>query len=440
MPRAPILILTRLLICLTVAALATACGGEVEAPDARLSVAESLGAPGGEALEGYARATEVRPFLFPADHGPHPDFRTEWWYFTGNLAGDDGRRFGYQLTFFRTAVAPPPEAGTEPSEGEPGEAEVAAGRSAWRTRQVYMAHLAVTDAAGERFHAAERFSRGAAGLAGADVGGDGSGEGFRVWVEDWSAAEAAGGADEGIFPLRLRAGGDSMSIDLTLGAGDGWVAQGDRGLSRKGEGSGASYYYSFPRMPTRGTLTVEGEVFAVEGSSWLDREWSTSLLAPGISGWDWFSLQLDDGREVIAFRLRGLGDGVRAEASPLGYAAIIPDVEEEAGRSPANATVAAPPGQLPIRILDARAAGLTVTGRWTSPASGVTWPSGWRLSFPDADLDLTLEPIFAAQELDISFRYWEGAVRVTGTATGEPVTGWGYAELTGYGATGSRLR
>ncbi len=415
-----------------------ACGGEVDLPDARLSVAESLGRGGGD-LEGYARATEVRPFQFPEDHGPHPDFRTEWWYFTGNLAGEDGRRFGYQLTFFRTALAPPAAAGPD-SDGNDATGTGTADGSAWRTRQVYMAHLAVTDAAGERFHAAERFSRGAAGLAGAEAG-EGGGR-FRVWVEDWSAAETGDVDGAGIFPLRLRAAGSAMAIDLMLGAGDGWVAQGDRGLSRKGEGAGASYYYSFPRMPTRGALTLEGETFTVEGSSWLDREWSTSLLAPGVAGWDWFALQLDDGREVIAFRLRRQGAGVEAEAAPLDYAALIP---EPAAGAPGRGGAGGAVPQLSKRTLDASAAGLTVTGRWTSPESGVTWPSGWRLVFPnaalpDADLDLTLEPILEAQELNLSFRYWEGAVRVTGSAAGKPVTGWGYVELTGYGDVAGHLR
>ena len=409
------------------------CGGEPEVPRARLKVVESLGAGGGD-LEGYARATEVRPFTFPADHGPHSDFRTEWWYFTGNLEGEVGRRFGYQLTFFRTAVAPPGEvdAGALDTAAVDAAAVVAAEDavpgSGWRTRQVWMAHLAVTDSAGRRFSAFERFARGAAGLAGAEA------EPFRVWTGPWSAATVDGAVQDGeeggsTFPLRLRASaeGDAgeVGLDLVLETGDGWVAQGDRGLSQKGEGEGnASYYYSFPHMPTVGNLTVDGERFAVSGTSWLDREWSTSLLAPGQVGWDWFSLQLDDGSEVIAFRLREAEDPLTAEAAPLGYAALGPS---DAGGGGASG------GPLPLRLLDAGAAELTVTGRWNSPASGITWPSGWRLVLPEAGLDLALEPILAGQELDVSFRYWEGAIEVRGTRDGRPITGRGYAELTGYG-------
>lgn len=421
--------------------LGLACAGESAAPEASLSVAETLGAVAEGSLDGYARATEVRPFRFPADHGPHPDFRTEWWYFTGNLEGESGGRFGYQLTFFRTAMAPPTAEENGDGQIDKGQELGASGagsthgpQSSWRTRQVYMAHLAVTDARGERFQAAERFGRGAAGLAGAEA------EPFRVWTGAWRVESGEGArhrrevhvdsgvddGDGGIFPLRLRAEDGELGIDLTLaGAGKGWVAQGDRGLSRKGPGEGnASYYYSFPRLPTRGSLTLGGDTYRVAGNSWLDREWSTSLLGEGQTGWDWFSLQLDDGREVIAFRIRNADDDPpNASSAPLGYVALVHSPDEEATTDH------------PLRLLDASAARLRATGSWTSPKSGISWPSGWRLTLPDANLDLTLEPILKNQELNLAFRYWEGAVRVEGIADGRPVTGWGYAELTGYEAS-----
>ena len=230
-----------------------------------------------------------------------------------------------------------------------------------------------------------------------------------------------------MFPLHLTGAATTASVDLRLDAGKGRVLQGDRGLSRKGPGAGnASYYYSYPRMPTVGTVTVDGEAFRVEGDSWLDREWSTSVLAAGQSGWDWFALQLDDGREVVAWRLRETGEdggengGPGAGSERLEYAALVPAEPDSAG--PAR-----------LRVLDLAGARLQVTGRWRSPASGVSYPAGWRLTLPAADLVLDVEPLLAGQELDLAFRYWEGAVAVRGRAGERPVGGRGYAELTGYG-------
>ena len=413
-------------LLLMILPLAGCSQGEPREIEARLSVAEALGDAGGQ---GYARAVEVRELAFPADHGPHPDFRTEWWYFTGNLAGADGRRFGYQLTFFRSAVVPP---GAKPRQID----EVEGRASRWATRQVYMAHFAVTDVEGARFVAAERFSRGALGLAGARA------EPFRVWVESWTAEAAApdrtpptalppfadpfaSSREDGLFPLRLTAETDSASLDLLLTAGKGRVLQGDRGLSRKGPQAGnASYYYSYPRMPTTGTLALGGETFRLEGASWLDREWSTSVLGPDQAGWDWFALQLDDGREVVAYRLRAAGE---EGGGPLAYAALVPERPDEAA-----------PGRL--RVLDLDGARLEVTDRWTSPASGAVYPAGWRLRLPAANLVLDVEPLLADQELDLAVRYWEGAVAVRGAAGGRPVAGRGYAELTGYGEAAGRVR
>ncbi len=199
--------------------------------------------PRREAAEGYARATAIRPFVFPQDHGPHPDFRTEWWYFTGNLEDAAGRHFGYQLTFFRVALAP----------------QMPERSSAWATRQIYMAHFALTDAAGNRFYNFERFSRAALGLAGAQT------EPFRVWLEDWSVART--GEGETAFPLRLRAAAGEVGVDLRLQPGKPIVLQGDRGLSRKsGEEGNASYYYSLTRMPTAGVLRIGTEELPVQGA------------------------------------------------------------------------------------------------------------------------------------------------------------------------------
>ncbi|HEX2251830.1 MAG TPA: lipocalin-like domain-containing protein [Thermoanaerobaculia bacterium] len=398
------------LLALGLTVLLAACAGEEPAIESRLAVAEVLG--GGDTA-GYAVADRPRRFAFPADHGAHPDFRTEWWYFTGNLATAGGRRFGYQLTVFRSALAPPPDAD--------GAGERA---SAWATRQVWMGHLALTDVAGRRFRAAEKLARGGdVGLAGARTAP------FRVWVEDWQARSISrdSTADAAPFlPLRLTAAGDDAALDLVLAPGKPLVLQGEDGLSRKGREAGAaSYYYSLTRLPTRGTVTVGGERFAVTGASWLDREWSTSVLGSGERGWDWLSLQLADGRDVVAWRIRGRGDAPGA----IDYAAVV-----------------TPQGEL--RVLDAAAARLDPTGTWRSPATGALYPSGWRLSLPGADagggqLEVVVEPLLRDQELDLSVRYWEGAVRVENVATGGPAgsagagaAGYGYVELTGYGDGG----
>jgi predicted secreted hydrolase len=355
-----------------------------DAVQASLAVSAALGA--GD-LAGYARALAPRPFVFPADAGPHPDFRTEWWYYTGNLQTADGGHFGFQLTFFRTALAPP------------GPAVPRA--SAWAARQLYLAHLALTDTAGRRFHAWSRLGREALGLAGARA------EPFRVWVDDWSAeGERAGGAT-----VRLRAAEADAAIDLVLRSEKPVVPQGDGGLSRKGpEPGNASYYYSLTRMSVRGTVRAGGEPIAVSGLAWMDREWSTSALGPELVGWDWVALQLDDGRDLMVYRLRRR-DGT---ADPHSAGAVIA----------ADGTA---------RPLGPDEAALATLGHWTSPRSGVRYPSRWRLAVPAAGLDLDLVPRLPDQELLVGTRYWEGAVRVEGTAAGRPVAGRGYVELVGYG-------
>ncbi len=354
--------------------------------DARLAVAPSLS--GGAA--GFARALSPRVFQFPADHGPHPEFRTEWWYYTGNLATAEGRRFGFQLTFFRQALAPRPAPRT----------------SAWATRDVYLAHFALSDVDGGRFRSFERVSRGALGLAGAQ------GAPFRVWLGTWVAAGPplpAGAASA--TPMHLAAAEGDAAIDLTLAAGKPPVSQGDHGLSRKGPEPGeASYYYSLTRMPARGTVSAGGRRLRVVGLAWMDREWSTSSLGRGQVGWDWFALQLGDGRELMLYRFRRRDGGV----DPADQGTLV----EADGRS---------------RSLAWSALRLTSSETWESPRSGARYPGRWRLEIPAEGLDLDIRPQLADQELDTSFRYWEGAVTVSGSALGAPVGGSGYAELTGYG-------
>lgn len=345
-------------------------------PRASLSVSGALSAGNNQ---GYARALELREFSFPADHGPHPEFRTEWWYYTGNLETAEGRRFGFQLTFFRSSLAP----------------EMPARESAWATRQAWLAHFTVSDVQGGKFRSFERWGRGALGLAGAQ------GEPFRVWLKDWRV--------EG-EPMHLVASQDGVGIDLVLQQGKPPVLQGERGLSRKStEAGNASYYYSLTRMPAAGTIRVGDERFTVTGAAWMDREWSTSSLGRDQIGWDWFSLQLSDGWDLMLYRLRKK-DGT-ADLSSSG-------------------TLIGPGGESrPLKLADFQ---IENAGEWRSPRSGARYPAKWRLRIPSEDLDLTVQPVLADQELDVSFLYWEGAVDLEGTHRGRPVKGRGYVELTGY--------
>jgi predicted secreted hydrolase len=342
---------------------------------------------GGEPGDGFARATEPRPFVFPADHGSHPEFRTEWWYFTGNLAAAGGRHFGFELTFFRYAFTP----ASQPREGT----------SAWRARQVWMAHFAITDTDGGRFIARERLARGALGLAGATA------EPMRVWVKDWRATGASTGDN---LMLRLAARDDAIALDLSLDSTMPHVAQGERGLDAKGGGLGnASHYYSVPRLAAEGELSIEGETFAVSGLAWLDREWGTSSLDVGTEGWDWFALHLSDGSSLMFYRLRA-EDGTATRFSSGSW------VRADGTRTSLAST------DVTLAVLD----------QWTSGATGVRYPVAWRLAVPEEGISLDIRPYLEEQELALSVRYWEGAVRAEGKGPAGALTGQGYLELAGY--------
>ena len=331
---------------------------------------------------GFAKALTPRAFSFPRDHGPHPEFRNEWWYITGNLDGRGGRRFGFEITIFRFSLTPVPPVPD----------------SDWRTNQVYIAHLAVTDADENRFYVAERASRGALGLAGAHA------EPLRVWIDDWEIVRETGGG-----PWRVRAADDEVSLDLELTPLRRPVLNGERGLSRKSSRvESASYYYSITRLQTEGLLTIGGDEYRVSGLSWLDREWSTSALADDQVGWDWFALQLADGTDLMLYNIRK-NDGT-ADANSSGTLSM------------ANGEAI----QLQRDDFD-----IVVTGRWESPRGGA-YPSGWTLRIPERNLELDVVPVIPDQELSTIVRYWEGAVDVTGSSGDERITGRGYVELTGY--------
>jgi predicted secreted hydrolase len=355
-----------------------------EPPSTATSVASAMG---GGSQVGYRRAYEPRPFVFPADHGPHPDYRVEWWYVTGNLADARNRHFGYQLTLFRIALSP----------------ERPAQDSNWRTNQIYMGHFAVTDVADEQHYSFERFSRAAVGLAGAQTGP------LKVWLEDWSLT---GGFDS-LFPLRLEAQNDDIAIDLILEKTKPVVLQGKAGLSQKSaEPGNASYYYSYTRLATRGTVQVNGTDFEVTGTSWLDREWSTSALGPEQTGWDWFALQLDDGRDLMFYRLRRKDGGMDPYSSGVLVAA--------------DGTV---------KRLTRDDVILETQGTWQSPETGDQYPAAWSLQVPSEALALRVIPRIPDQEMGFTVRYWEGAVTTEGKAGDRPISGKGYLEMTRYEAS-----
>ncbi len=336
---------------------------------------------------GFARALGPKQFTFPNDHGPHPEYKHEWWYFTGNLDTEEGQHFGFQLTFFRIGLAPSSPQRT----------------SAWATNQVLMAHFTVLDVAAERFYSFERFSRGAAGLAGA------SGAPFRVWLEDWSV-EGLRAVRHSVPTMHLHAVEGDIAIDLDVSSLKPVVLQGERGLSRKSAELGnASYYYSATKLQTKGVISIEGKPFKVSGFSWMDREWSTSALAKDQVGWDWFGLQLGDGRELMFYQLRKRDGSV----DPLSRGTVV-NVD--------GSTRTLTPEDISIEVRD----------QWRSPRSQARYPSRWRIRIPRHRLDLDIQPYMADQELDTSFRYWEGAVSVSGTTHATPVTGSGYVELVGY--------
>ena len=352
---------------------------------------------GGEG--GFAQAADAYACVFPRDHGPHPEFRQEWWYVTGNLDGADGGRFGFELTFFRFALAPLPAPPANAASGADGEARTTA--SAWRTRQVYMAHFAITDVAAKRFRYTQKLARDALGLAGAE------GQPLRVWIDDWTLA-AQGGASA---DWKLAAAQEGYALELALHPLTPPVLNGAAGLSRKSDVPGsASYYYSMPRIAVDGTLLKQGRPLAVRGLAWLDREWGSGGLGPDEAGWDWFALELDDGTALMFYALRAR-DGSR---DPHSAGTWLESSGEAHG-------------------LASAAVDIDVTDHWTS-ADGVRYPAAWRIRVPAVLLDVAVRPVLADQELKTTPSYFEGAVDVSGTRAGRALGGRGYVELVGYAA------
>lgn len=335
----------------------------------------------------YREALEPRAWSFPRDHGAHPDYQTEWWYYTGHLEGDDGHRYGFQLVFFRR--------GPDPA------LDLPPGFEGWSGATFYPAHFAITEIAGKRFHHEQRIQRDLGRAAGADT------VGLNVWCGDWRARRF-GDAQE------LAARSETWRLRLFVTPLTPPVLHGLEGLSRKGPHPGqASHYYSLPRMTAAGEITKSGRLIRVRGEAWMDHEFFSSDLDTTLAGWDWFSLQFDDRTELMLYRLRG-------KAGPL--------TDELSGTFIDADGQPTPLGRDDFLV--------EPTATWTSPATAITYPAAWKITVPRLEMTLTAHPSVADQELDTrgstGVVYWEGSINVAGSRARRPLTGAGYAELTGY--------
>jgi predicted secreted hydrolase len=341
-------------------------------------------------LAGKLDAAEWRPALpgwryeFPRDHRRHADFKTEWWYFTGRLTDEKGAVFGYQLTFFRQGLRPP--------------ANRASATSRFVVDDLKFAHFAVSDIGGQRFHFQQKIARGAFGEAGfADE--------QLAWIDDWSLELLS----DGSFALRAKNG--PAALDLKLSSAKPWVFHGENGVSQKAEGVGrASHYFSATRLAAKGTLTLDGKTRGVSGESWLDREWASNQLTAEQIGWDWFSIQFDDGTELMLYQMRTRGGG----------------------RDPnSSGTFVARDGTTQhLRRDDYQ---LTPLKTWTSKETGGKYPVAWQLDVPKLNLQARISTPLQKQELVLQpVVYWEGLIEIEATRAGAKTRGHGYMELTGY--------
>ena len=340
----------------------------------------------------FCKALPGYQFEFPRDHFSHACFRTEWWYFTGNLSDQNGRRFGFELTFFREGVENP-----------------YANPSRWRVDDLYLAHFAISDLAAERFVYADRLHRAGIEMAGADPAKG------RIWNADWFTELRTPGGGESWL---LQAAEGAERIRLELNPLRPPVIQGRDGVSQKADGEGnASHYFSLTRLATSGVLETGGVTYEVSGLSWMDHEFSTNQLQPNQVGWDWVSLQLDDGTDWMFFQLRLKGGGAGGGKDPHSAGAVV---------LPDGASMQLSAGDFQMTPLD----------QWRSPHSGGRYPVRWRVQVPAQGLDVTLSAAMADQELitqeTTGVTYWEGSITARGTRNGTAVQGRGYLEMTGY--------
>lgn len=345
-----------------------------------------------EDTQEYLSVTGPCELKFPEDHASHQGYRTEWWYYTGNLQSAAGNRYGFQLTFFRRQIVP-----LESEKKWPAPA------SAWRTSQIYLAHAALSDLDGKRHFYAQDTGRGVLGIAG-EFRNNGV---VRIFLKKWST-------QIGPKAHHLKVISDPFSFDLDLTPVKPLVFHGKEGYSRKGSTpERASCYYSLTRLETKGQVTLAGKTFDVNGLSWMDHEFSTAPLEPGLVGWDWFSLQLSDNTEIMIYLLRQK-DGKLNPASSGTYI-------RSNGKT---------------RHLPGHDIEVTVTDTWNSTNSRAVYPARWQLRIPLLFLDLNIAPNLADQEMRTSestgVTYWEGSVSIRGSKGERQINGQGYVELTGY--------
>ncbi|MFG0835265.1 lipocalin-like domain-containing protein [Aeromonas bivalvium] len=334
--------------------------------------ASDLGSILGGGNDHFKKAQPGQSINLPADHAAHPDYRSEWWYLTGNLKDEQGRDYGMQWTLFRQGI----------------EQQITSDNP-WLSPQLWLAQFAITDVSKGSHQQDERTSRQGPGLAGASGG--------EYWLKEWRLTSQG----VSLFPATLKVQSKAGDLDVKVSAAKPAVLQGKAGYSEKSPGN-ASFYYSYPRLTISGTLTLDGEIRNVSGEGWFDHEWSSSVLAEWQSGWDWFSLQFEDGRELMLFRLRTKAGRSEPENR---YGILI----ERDGSS---------------RVLDPAQINLTPGKTWRGP-KGQAYPIEWQLKA--ADLNLVIKALLPDQAMTGRFDYWEGAVSVSGDAKGV-----GYLEMTGY--------
>src|SRR5258706_1504589 len=357
-----------------------ACAPSIQVPD----VAATAGSP--PTIEpGFIAADGSRALTFPEDFGGHPDFRAEWWYYTGNLQTSQGRHFGFELTVFRVGLLPP--------------TVELSNNSDWSGRDIYFAHFAVSDIGSDHFYAFQRYSRPGPGLAGTHA------DSYHIWLEDWNITQRT----KGVY--QLQAEQEQVVLDLTLTDESGVILNGAHGYSRKGTNpTNASYYYSQPRLRADGTVKINRVQYHSSGLAWNDHEFSTGVLDENQIGWDWFSLQFEDGRALMLFQLRERSGGISDSAS--------------------GTFVAIDKTSQPLHKSDFE---ITVQDEWRSPHTQGPYPASWEIQIHKSNCLLEAKPWMADQEVNFPpVTYWEGAVHFTGSCNGTPVQGDGYIELTGY--------
>ena len=328
----------------------------------------------GENAEGFAAVVPGKVFAFPADHGPHPEFRIEWWYVTANLKDASGTAYGAQWTLFRQASRP------------------GAQQEGWASQQFWMGHAAVTSAGTHR--SSETFARGGVGQAGVETSP------FAAWIDSWQMRGGEAMRDQALAPLELTASGADFSYALRLDADRPVVLQGDAGYSRKSDRGQASYYYSQPWFNATGRLIIDDRPVEVSGLAWLDREWSSQPLAPDQTGWDWFSLHLNSGEKLMLYRLR-----------------------QKDGRSNLFGNWIEPDG----RSVEIASADNSLMPTVVTDIEGRKIPIGWRVAIPARGLAVETSALNPRCWMGTSFPYWEGPISFAGSHTG-----LGYLELTGY--------